>query len=752
MRRLLLLFVLASAVCAADTRPGYVQAVEFPYYLYPRTLWERELVWLKSAGVRTVAFSIPWNWHQPEAGAFDFTGATSPRRDLLSFIRLLRRLEMRAWVRPLPPVRGLVNSGWPAVRDARAQRAWLKALEQLLATQTVSHGGPIAFVDGKLLAIDTPAPPAPVVTVSATDPAALAHSRRALASPRGALLWENVEDALYPAGWEADASALLHKGAVSLNGGERSPTAPLRRNADLLKEWAPLFPALRAVAAPKPAAGKFPEAVSVVELTSAPASAVSITNESAQPFEGDLRVLEPVSGRTLVIPGVKVPPGESLWLPLSVSIGPGGLCRHCSNFASAEHIVYATAELHALEFENGILAMEFAAPVAGEVVLQLARQPVGPFLAAGKPTKFDFDEKTLRARLPVPAGQGPGSRVRIGLAIEAPETSSFFVDAHRLLIGKTNVVATSYSSPEVAARSRLRVPEGWTARAKPKTPNEIDYEIDVPADASHGDWVALALEADGVLMGRARVQLFRPASIRWSDAVRLRLGPQADLAVDPPLAPADAKAGRNLEIVIRNNSPRIETYRLEAAGPGLTFSPDAIEVSVGAVMERTVSLRVFPESAAPGLRDWTLRVTGAATVEMPMRLLLIPRGQTVAWSADLDGDGSSEWVLESQKVRAVFSAQDGGRWIEFTWKDTGVNFLPEGGVWTAPGTLEVRAAGDALEFTGKGWKRTVRLSDTSLQVEQSTPLPSELPRPEKRGGTALEVVRESPARAAFTLR
>ena len=32
----------------------YVLAVEFPYYLYPRTLWERELVWLKNTGVETV--------------------------------------------------------------------------------------------------------------------------------------------------------------------------------------------------------------------------------------------------------------------------------------------------------------------------------------------------------------------------------------------------------------------------------------------------------------------------------------------------------------------------------------------------------------------------------------------------------------------------------------------------------------------------------------------------------------------------
>ena len=44
--------------------PEFVQAVEFPYYLYPRTLWERELVWLKTVGIRTVEFSIPWNWHQ----------------------------------------------------------------------------------------------------------------------------------------------------------------------------------------------------------------------------------------------------------------------------------------------------------------------------------------------------------------------------------------------------------------------------------------------------------------------------------------------------------------------------------------------------------------------------------------------------------------------------------------------------------------------------------------------------------------
>ena len=55
-----------------------------------------------------------------------------------------------------------------------------------------------------------------------------------------------------------------------------------------------------------------------------------------------------------------------------MSLGPDGLCRECTNFSAAEHIVYATAELLSVEFENGILAMEFAAPAAGEAILQLA--------------------------------------------------------------------------------------------------------------------------------------------------------------------------------------------------------------------------------------------------------------------------------------------------------------------------------------------------------------------------------------------
>jgi hypothetical protein len=748
---LVLLGALAGAAPAwAPPAREYVQAVEFPYYLYPRALWERELVWLKAIGIRTVEFSIPPNWHETAPGHYDLTGETSPRRDLLGFLRILRRLEMRAWVRPLPPV-----PNWPpAPLDAAAQKAWLKELSSLLATRTASHGGAVAYVEGGVLAIDAETAPTSVATISLTSPDALTDSRDAMARQKpfgsGALLWRDVEDSLYPEGWTT-APVWLRKGAVGLSGDETASTAALRRGAALLRNWGPLLPKLKTLSLPKPAAGKLPEGVTAFEVTSPASTAVNVTNRSKTPFQDDLRVIEPGSKRVMTIPGVTVPPGDSLWLPVSVSIGPDGLCPDCTHFSGAEHIIYATAELLSIEFENGILAMEFAAPQPGEVVLQFARKPVGPYLAGGKPLEFEWDDKTLRARLKIPAGKDASRRVRVGIAIEEPETSAFFNEAHRLLIGKTNTLSTTYSDPNLAKRSRLRLPPGYTAERVEKTPNEIEYRVAVPADALHGDWADLALEADGLALGRAHLQLFRPVSIRIAEALTMHFGAHTELTPEPPVVPVEPKAGTNLEVLIRNNSPGIETFKLEASGDGLEFFPAKTEISVGAVAERPMNLRVFAKDGAEGLREWHLKVTGAADVDLPMRTILVPRGRTVAWTADLDSDGSPEWILETPKVRAVFSSRDGGRWMEFTWKDGNVNFLPDQGTLAGAGAVEVHAEGDALLFTGKGWQRTVRLTDTALTIQQAGPLPFDRLSPERRGNVSFTIDRKSPGEAVYRL-
>ena len=127
-----------------------------------------------------------------------------------------------------------------------------------------------------------------------------------------------------------------------------------------------------------------------------------------------------------------------MMLPVHVPLVSGPLCKGCTGFAPSDYLVYATAEMTAMEYENGIIAMEFTAPSAGEVVLQLDHEPSGPLVAGGRPTSFDWDEHTMRVRLPIPAGKDAGGHVRIGLAMDAPDHTAYFESARVLLIGEVN--------------------------------------------------------------------------------------------------------------------------------------------------------------------------------------------------------------------------------------------------------------------------------------------------------------------------
>jgi hypothetical protein len=474
---------------------------------------------------------------------------------------------------------------------------------------------------------------------------------------------------------------------------------------------------------------------------------LSITNDGDGAFEGELRVYLPSLRRHIGLPKVTVPPRGALWLPLRVPLSDPRLCRNCSVFANTDYIAYATAELHFLEYENGILAMEFAAPTAGELVLQLSRQPSGPFLAGGRPAEFDWDGTNMRARLTIPAGRGLGARVRISLAIDPPEASGFLKDLNRLLIGLPNTVTASYSSEELAARSRLRAPKGFSVKEVTRAGPEITYQVTPAADAVHGEFCDLALEADGVTLGRARVPLLKPATLRLPQALRLHAG-AAEIPIDPPIILMDPRGGRNLDITVRNHSSEIRTFTVTAEGNGLEFSPTKTEVSIGPVMERVVSLRVF--TTAPGLYDARVRMTGGGDADVPIRLLAAPRNQVTSWQADLDGDGLPEHVVENQRVRAVFSTA-GGRWLEFVWKDTGADVLPEQGALGGPDRVRIEPVSGGLRLVAPAWTRTVRLDPTeaSLAIEHAGSLPA-VPSAAP-DGLHFQSVADTPAKTVFTI-
>jgi hypothetical protein len=568
-----------------------------------------------------------------------------------------------------------------------------------------------------------------------------------MAQGADAIVWRDVEDYFAPAGWESPAGITFRKGAVSMSGDESPAAAALRRNAALLQQWAAVLPELRPVPV-RPPKGALPRGVTASQLLSREAngpSAVSVANTGDGAFEGELRVFLPGVKRHIVLPRVTVPSGGALWMPVRVPLADPRLCRNCSVFANTDYISYATAELHFLEYENGILAMEFAAPNAAEVVLQLSRQPNGPFLAAGNPAEFDWDAVNMRARLTIPKGRGLGARVRISLAIDAPEVSGFLRDLNRLLIGRPNPVTASFSSEELAARSRLRAPEGFAVKQISQAGAEVTYEVLTPAGAVHGEFVDLALEADGVTLGRARAPLLKPATLRFPQAIKLHAG-AAEAPIDPPVFVVDPRGGRNLDITVRNHSGEIRTFVLVAEGAGVAFSPAKTEISIGPVMQRDVSLRVFAEQ--PGLHNATIRMTGGGEADQPLRLVALPRNQAITWQADVDGDGIPEHVLENQRARAVFSTA-GGRWLEFVWKDTGQDVLPEQGALAGSERVRIEPIDGGLRFRGAGWTRTASLDPTEarLTIDHSgklPPVPSAAPV-----GLRFDAAPESAARTVF---
>ncbi len=635
-------------VVFAVVSPAWVESVEFPWNAYPRPLWERELVWLKNIGIAHV--SLP---------------PAQDSSELTDLIGIIRRLDLEADLEgPVP---------------------------ESMRSLTRAHGGPLT----------EPLPGMPV-RLSALAPNVVTRAWELLAAGTPALVWTDVEDTLGPAGFKP--------GAVTFGGDEKPAATALRRNAQLSTYWNKTFPKLQSIAGAgitRAANAPGAPALGVKQFgAESGASVVSVVNKSTKAWTGDLRVLYAPAKRLMSVPGVTVAAHDALWLPVNVPLTPGPLCKDCSAFANGDHLVYATAELTLMEYENGILAMEFSAPSPGEALLQLSQEPSGPLVAGGRPTEFEWDEHALRAKLKIPAGKGPGNHVRIGLAIEAPDATAFFDSARVLLIGETNRLTAQFSSQAIAGRSRLRISPAFENSQEPaKEALGLVYKITVPAATVHGDHADLAIEADGMQMSHARPQLLRPVGVRFPDAIDVHLTAASALPLFPATVPVNQRTGREFTVTLRNNAPEIRNFVLEPKAEGLEFSPSKMEVTVGMSTARDVTFRVFANRTPAGLHTGAVAVSGAASHMEPLQFLVIPQNGAVAYSA------SGFDLIESSKFRASFMP---GHWLEYIGKENGQNQLPPGGTPFTPGAIEVR--GDALTFEGN---RTLRLEDLELLVPKT---------------------------------
>ncbi|XP_069872810.1 beta-galactosidase-1-like protein isoform X1 [Dipodomys merriami] len=68
------------------------------YYRIPRVLWADRLFKMRLCGLNAIQFYVPWNYHEPEPGVFNFNGS----RDLIAFLNEAAKANLLVILRPGP--------------------------------------------------------------------------------------------------------------------------------------------------------------------------------------------------------------------------------------------------------------------------------------------------------------------------------------------------------------------------------------------------------------------------------------------------------------------------------------------------------------------------------------------------------------------------------------------------------------------------------------------------------------------------
>jgi beta-galactosidase len=80
----------------------FLNSGEIHYFRIKRELWNRHLEAAKEAGLTTVSSYVPWAWHEPKEGKFDFDGISCPERDLLGWLERCQAHGLHCILKPGP--------------------------------------------------------------------------------------------------------------------------------------------------------------------------------------------------------------------------------------------------------------------------------------------------------------------------------------------------------------------------------------------------------------------------------------------------------------------------------------------------------------------------------------------------------------------------------------------------------------------------------------------------------------------------
>ncbi|MFN2394196.1 MAG: beta-galactosidase [Bacteroidales bacterium] len=80
----------------------FLNSGEIHYFRIKREYWDSHLAAAREAGLMAVSSYVPWDWHEPQEGVYDFDGTTIAERDLKGWLQKCKEHGLKAIVKPGP--------------------------------------------------------------------------------------------------------------------------------------------------------------------------------------------------------------------------------------------------------------------------------------------------------------------------------------------------------------------------------------------------------------------------------------------------------------------------------------------------------------------------------------------------------------------------------------------------------------------------------------------------------------------------
>jgi beta-galactosidase len=85
-----------------DNNKVFLNSGEIHYFRISRKLWDKHLEAAREAGLTTISTYVPWAWHESKEHIFDFSGTSSPERDLEGWLQRCQAHGFNCIVKPGP--------------------------------------------------------------------------------------------------------------------------------------------------------------------------------------------------------------------------------------------------------------------------------------------------------------------------------------------------------------------------------------------------------------------------------------------------------------------------------------------------------------------------------------------------------------------------------------------------------------------------------------------------------------------------